>query len=430
MNILKQLSCVVLVAVLVFSCSKEEELGYKGTVILSVKAKGSSEVTEGDAATLGFKATISHAFSKDITLKLGADELAKYPLFTLPASLTIKRNQTSVEFDVTFAKKNFIYEYLLTKDKVFSFKVDSFKGISNRVQILRSDKITVKKKTSIPDLTEAQRDLLKTWKKDGVDVTGFVGRVAVKVKVTVSADDAKYLGITNVKEYKGYSNIAISAKAKNDKVLLDIKDNAFGLKEFMRLVFRKSTVEDTDFWYKPNWKASDYMPPNQIYVVETLLGKAKYDEWKKKTNKFDVSLDSIEIKKDKSIAFWYKNGAFETSPHHASDPKKDQVLGQASGGDTMNHIQFKYDFPFYDFVYDKVKKDAANYAKFYSGGSIHPDHYIVSDVIDVDNWGESLFVMPAASFDAANKKMTYTFCFDSAANQADYYKVEATYMSN
>ena len=93
----------------------------------------------------------------------------------------------------------------------------------------------------------------------------------------------------------------------------------------------------------------------------------------------------------------------------------------------MDCIQFLYDFPFYDYVYDKVKADPTNYAKFYGGGSIHPDHYLGNDVINSDAWGESLYVAPTSSYDIAKGEIKFTFVFEGAGNQADVYKIEVTY---
>ena len=417
----------LLMAVLFSSCSKEE-LEYEGNLEIILTADGSSSVTEGDATTLNFKAILTHSFKKEITLEFKSDSLVKYPaVFTLPAPVKIPANETVVKFKVTFPAKTNIYDHILSKDQIFDLQVKAVEGINNSISMYdKSDKITVKRKTSIPPLTKRERDLLKTWKAAGVNVAKFIGRIPVSVKLTVSADDRAFLGFTSVnKTFTGYTNIGINAKATNTKVLLDMKDNPFGLQEFMRDLFRKATVENETYWYKPGHKTGP--SPAAKYVVEQLLGTANYTKWKNKTNVFGMSVEELELKSDGTIKFWAKDNVYDDSPHHDSDPTKDFVLGEASMGYKHSHIDFKYNFPLYDYVYDKVKTDPKGYKKFFQGGSIHPDHWLINDNIDDDGWWESLFVAPSSTVDFANGKVKFTFVFDSGVTKGDYYRADVTY---
>ena len=357
-------------------------------------------------------------------------------IFTLE-KVTIKAGQTKGNLKIT-NKAKIDAEKSLKADAVFEINLRDYKGVQNILTLEKPLKITVESDKKIVPLTKEQKALFAAWKKKGVDLSKFIGKVNVSTKVTVSQDDAVWLGApfsktVVTKTYKGQSVITISAAAKEDQPVLEISQNAMGLNEFLQQVFRKETVENTEFWYRETDNKNH--PPAPKAVVKA-MGTARYNKWKNKEYKFNVKLDNIFVsvskptvityfkKYDKAKKIYSAFGGYDTV-HHASDPSKDMLAENRQ----TTAVHFVYDFALYDEVLKLAKEDTTKklYPHFGQGGSVHPDFYITGSGIDTDEWGEDLYVTASAAFDVANGKITFVFPIDWTSSQADYAKIEVTY---
>ena len=436
-------TCLILTSSMFVSCEKPDE-GLDDITVKLIK-KGSIEVNEGVVKTFEYDVVLNKSLQKDVVVEFvlkGSDKNPVYTeLFTIE-KVPVKAGKTKGLLKI-ISKKKTDSEKSLKENVVYTIDLKSVEGVSNSINLDKEEhKITVKADKAIVPLTLDQKKLVAAWKKAGIDLSKFIGKVNVSVKVTLSTDDAVWVGApfskaVVAKTYTGQSLITVSSNATAVKPVLKISKNAMGLNEFLQQVFRKETVENTEYWYRETDNKNH--PPAPKAVVKA-MGAERYKKWKNKEYDFNVKLDNIEISKtkdnkiainfykiyDKAKKIYSAFGSYDTV-HHGSDPSKDRLDENRQ----TSAVHFTYDFKLYDEVLDLAKNDATKklYPNFGTGGSVHPDFYITGSGIDSNEWDENLYVKPSATFDVAKGTIQFVFPIDWTDSQADYAKIEVTYTS-
>ena len=471
MRVLKSFSSACLLCLLALSACKEYD-SYEDAkdvgVSLALK-KGKADLAEGVAADLEYEVTLGAALSKDVTLEFGLINPSKgavgYTDIFEVSSVVIKAGQTKGTLTIK-SKAKIAAQKSLKSDAVYNINLRNFKGpqVNLALDSKKTMQITVGADKGIVILSSSQKGLFGKWKKQGLDFSATIGKVKVSTKVTLSATDAAWVGkpfsaSATSHTYTGESVITLGASAAEYKPVLKIAKNAMGLNEFLRQVFRKSTIESA------TWKRTAAATAVIDAMKEEKDDKkiSIYKKWEDKKYPFNVQLDGVyvaEYEKDKDGKIKKESDKADAKPvfksktavsyfrtydakkkvysafgasdaiHHATDPSKDMLAANRK----TNALHFTYDFALYGEVLalttrkDKTKKLYPNlYPNFAKGGSVQPDFYIVDSFIDTAASAKGSYVKPSVTLDPLKTKtLKFTFPIDWRGSK-DYAKVEVTY---
>lgn len=412
-----KLLVLLFLGTLVVSCNKDtDDEIFKGEVLVTLKAKGATSFVEGEAASISYDVVLSKSFDKDIKLFFDLENLSEYPnLVSFPESVVIPKNKTLGSFTIKGIEKPDI-DNVLTENKTFKILLSKYEGITNEMRLDNVYNVTVQKEEGFEVLTEVQKELLKTYKDQGIDLTNWIGKISVSVKVVTAAGGGfAPFDVSETLEYSGTTYITLSENATADKPILKMVQNAFGLNEYLQWVFRNETIENTDYWYNPN---DENVNPAGKAVLKA-LGDDKVNKWINKEYSFNVVVDELEVKADGTIEFVRENGAFDTYT--------DFLTPESERERNLSAVDFQYEFPLWDELAELTKSNADLKDHIAQGGSIHPNNYIGYSTILTDDWGEGNWVEPKASFSAT--KMRFYFTSDHT-NSGDYDKIEVIFTAN
>lgn len=406
MKAIKLVVLYLFLATIVASCEKDEVVkppqSFTGDVSVTLIKKGSEQVIEGEKAEFVYDVVLNRSFDKEISLTFGLDNLAKYPnMLSIANPVKIAKNKTKGVLKIS-AKAKPDVENVLTKDTNFKITLKSHKGISNKMMLAADYIITVKKDENFTPLTKKQKDLLAHYKKQGVNLSMWIGKIPVEVTVkTAKGGSFAPFDKSETKKYKGITEITLSEKATKEKPLLVMTKNAFGLSEYLQYVFRHETILNTDYWNNKGVPAST--------AVLKALGKQKVDKWKKKEYKFNVKVDELEFKKNGSVVFVRKKGAYSTYTNFLDSKRK---FDQSA-------VNFQYEFELWNELVKLAEKNAKLKEHIAQGGSIHPNNHIGYSPILSDDWGEGNWVKPTGTYNNTKKEMVFKFNTDHRSS-GDY----------
>lgn len=415
MKTIKSLFYLLLIATFVVSCNKDDgPEQYTGEVTVTLIKKGSTEVLEGEAITFSYDVILSKSFDKEITLNFSLENITNFPnLLMVKNPVKILKNTTKGILEITAPKKT-DSENQLSEDHSFKIKLDSHKGIPNTMKLLGENAVTVKAETDFIPLTAIQRELVAHYKKQGIDLSLWIGKIPVKVTVKTAPDGGfSPFDKAQTLTYNGITKITLSEKATKDKPLLVMTQNAFGLTEYLQYTFRNETILNTGYWNNKNVPAST--------AVLKALGDARVTKWKNKKYSFNVKVDELEFKKDGSIVFVRENGTYDKYTNYLEplDPKKKN----------FNAVDFRYEFELWNEFVELAKSNAKLKEHMEQGGSIHPGNYLAETATLEDGWGGGFWVAPKGTYDNAKKSMDFVFNTDHT-NSGDYDTVTVKFKAN
>lgn len=454
-NFFKIAILLLFVVTYVTSCKDPNEEDLSGISILLVK-KGLEKVTEGMEKTLEYDVVLSEPLSRGLTLEFGLvnakeNSVSYTDIFEIPMGddkkpkglrVIIKAGQTKAVLKVK-NKKKVDAEKSLKENAIYQFNLRNYYGVKNSITLKDPLKITVEADKAITPLTSDQKKMFAAWKKAGIDLSKFIGKVNVATKVTVSSDDATHFGapftISKVMHtYTGQSIITVSSKATTSKPILIFTKNAMGLNDLLQHTFRKKTIEDTQFSFgtlttHPNYP---HLGPN-VKNVKAAIGDARFQKWKNKEYAFNVKLDNVVFELSGSAGIqikevYRKNWGSSDEIFYPIDATKNPTnkMDFYEAGKEGYGLNFTYDFQLWDEFWEIVK--AQSDKKLYKAinqdyGNLWPGYYNRATNMASDDWGESLYVKPSATYDKTKNEIKFVFPLETGANQSDYYKVEVTY---
>ncbi|MDB0601718.1 DUF4929 family protein [Tenacibaculum maritimum] len=407
MKIIKSVLYLLLITFIV-SCSSEALVApsLTGDISVTLINKGVTEVVEGEEKELSYEVILNTSFDKDIVLTFDLENLVNYPsLLSITNEVKIAKNQTKGILSIKTKRKSDA-ENILIENVNFKIQLVAYKGISNKILLANDYIITIKKEEGFTPLTQVQKDLLEYYKRKGINLTMWIGKIPVKTIVKTAPEGSfAPFDISETKEYTGVTHITLSKKATKEKPLLVMTRNAFGLTEYLQYVFRHETILNATDWNHPDVNIA---PPAPKAVLKA-LGNARVTKWKNKEYSFNVKVDEIEFKADGSIAFVGENGSYSLDTNFL-DP--DRKYNQST-------INFEYEFPLWDELVALAKDNARLKEDIVQGGSIHPNSYIGYSPILTDDWGGGYWVAPKANYDTIKREMNFVFNTDHE-NSGDY----------
>ena len=389
------LTLMGLLALTFMSCSDDDKNdGIKNYWTISCENK-----TLYDNDTEGVKLTVTLAYSADKDIVLtpvmeGNDD----SVFEFSSqTVTIKKGEKTAEFALRACGDKIMQQ---AGNIVVSFlKSEQLNSESNKPATVHAEPAVV------VELTEQQRELIETWRKDyGIDIRMYLGALSAKAVITFNDDDKDLYndGKTSI-TYNSVCPVTVSEKASADKIVLRMNDNALGLRDFLYSMFKKQSVADSEYWLCNSHNTD-------------LLKAIGYNADKET---FAVSLD-IEI-----------------------DPKTKEVkfvtgIPDSYGDETVN-IPFEYNYS----AWNRQKEMADNGSMFIMnngdaaaeeikmseaiemGITLNPVSFLLNSAMDYDAWenAASLYVAPTAL--CGDKSISFTFPWDFMY-ASGYEKIEVT----
>lgn len=407
----------LLAAIFVTACSEDDgPAGYNGKngVTLAIQGGNSTLIEDGDDV-INVSVTLDRSYTTNVQLDILVQGTETNRLVVTPQSVTIAAGSTSATFQVKSAKLGNLtgqLQYTLTCG-----------NLQSDMKMVTPVTINLRPRTGLDDLTAEQLALIESWKNNyGIDVTPWIGQVALSGEVTEPGDGA----LTAFSEQKvtslgGKSVITLGEGCTEDKIVLKMVDNPMGLTAFLYDWLRKETVEnDEDFTVDEYGSGTVVMP---------LIN------WNKDTQEtFNVTLDGIEIDLtqstgDQTYAVNYvKEG---TAPVLGLDgnpiDEEEYYYGKESW------IPFKYEYTAWTRLLQKVaegNEDALEY--FNTDGTSDPEYYLLNSGVNEDEWEaeeNNFYVVPAGSIDFKNGTMSFAFPADHRY-AGGYARVNVTYTAN
>lgn len=295
-----------------------------------------------------------------------------------PTIVTIKKGKTKGEF---YVRPN--ANSMFTDTSVLTLTLEEVEGLNSGNPV----NITAEPFTDV-QLTAAQKALARKWQTTfGFDVHPFVGVLRANATVTFNTDDKEaYNDGNETAAYTSQCVVTISDNADDDNIVLSMKGNALGLRDFFYKMLQAQTVDDADYWVAN---------PNNAHLLEVV----GYD---KVTETFTVNLDVTIDPETKTISFT------NTKPNIYEEEITVVPF-------IFNFSAWERQLSLADFVMDNgesASEQVTMEEAIGMGVTLSPDYYLISSDISYDAWESdpSLYTTPAASYD--NKEMTFTFPWD------------------
>ena len=413
MKLVKLLPLFIL-GLLFTSCKNDDEVKQpQGELSVTLISSGNTSAEEGQDKMFEYQVVLRKSFDKEIQLTFGLENPDKNKnLIEIQNPVIIAKNTTTGTLKVKVVVKPDA-ENVLTEPEKLNIVLKSVEGISNEVKLNGTYSVTINPEEGFTPLTEAQKELLKSYKEQGIDLTKWIGKIPVEATVTTESNGSfsPFDKIQTLK-YKGITYITLSENATKEKPLLKMSKNAFGLNEYLQWVFRHETLENTEYWNNDG----PYAPPSPKAVLKA-LGSERVKKWENKEYSFDVSVDDILVMKDKTIKFVYENGTYNTYTNFLDPVNKREK--------NLSAVNFDYHFALWDELVKMAKGNSDLTEAITTGGSIHPNNYIGASTILTDDWDEGNWVAPKGSFN--DETMTFEFNSDHTSSGGyDIIKVKFT----
>lgn len=402
MKLLKPLALMLLTILFLQACRNDDvDDSYKGEYSVTLIAKGDVSGTEGMEKDIVYDVVLSRATNSDLKLNFALEGDPSKDLVEVENPVVIAKNSTKGVLKIKI-KNRMDAEKELTEDKNFAIVLKK-----SNYKLAKSYTIKVTKDEAFTPLTDAQKELLKYYKSQGLDLYQWIGKIPVEVKVITDHNggfapfDQKL-----TKDYTGVTYITLSDKATKDKPLLKMTKNALGLASYLEYVFMHETILNEEYW-------TNQPAPKKVL---DFLGKDRVNKWKNKEYSFDVSVDELLFDKNGNITFVYENGANNTYTNFLTDERNSKISA----------IDFVYHFPLWDEFKELAKGNKELADAYEQGGSIHPNNYMPVSPILTDDWDDGSWVAPTANFNNTSGEMNFKFNVDHT-NAGGYDMVTVKY---
>lgn len=239
------LLALLLSAGLFFSCEKNPDPVYEGTNYLYLTAENTS-ISEDSETPIVVQLELTKALQKDLSIGFSLEGNSQEIVEIEGDYLNIKAGNKKGTIRIFSNKKN-----LLKQEQTLILTVTD---LPEDVKLKEPLRLLVKPAAQTDDLTPEERALVNAYKERfGIDMAQWLGVFECSTKVMMPANDS-YAPFAEEKTYTYTSRsvISLSPSADKEHIVLQMKENAFGLTEYLFWVLRKLTVENDEYWYGEN----------------------------------------------------------------------------------------------------------------------------------------------------------------------------------
>lgn len=383
-------------AIAMSSCNEKKETGYSGTnKIYLTAANNNAVIVESDATPLEVEVTLTSTVETATTLTFRLENDTQEILSLQNNPVTIAAGEKSASLQVVSNVKN-----LLAESTYITLGIDAAQ-LPEGMELAEALRIRVNPNPAIPELTEAQKELLKGYKeKFGIDLNEFLGVMKCTTTLNIPGD-----GMTNdfstpkTEEIPGQTIITLSEESTAEMPVLKMVDNPMGLTEHLYWVFRQNTVEDDEYWTQMGEESAQ----------QRLMDRIGWTATSEET--FNVTLDGIKC----------TNLSATGADLEILGPKED------SYGDTYMVVPFDYSFTAWDRQKELLDKGDADMQEIYDqGGFANPTFYLFYYGADTDGYECGNWMESKGHIDFKEGEMTFQFVIDHAY-AGDYTRVRVTY---
>lgn len=392
MKTLKTIFYLCFIIISITACSdKDDDGGYKGKNELFVTAESVNVIEDSEEGSLTLNIMLTKALDKDIELKfsLKNNEYNGVDITSLSENpVRIKAGDKTAK--VTLKSNN---KGILTNERVI--EVDLASSTDTNVTLNKVLLITIKPGVGSVLLSDEQLKLIETYKKNGLDITKWIGLIPVKAKIIYPGGDyyAPFLDKYE-KTIEGRTAITLSPNATAEKPILKMTRNAMGIEGYLYDILKAITIQNKEFW------TNQPMPQQTIKLTGLSEDKAET---------FNLALDNLILDKASSTISFVSDNVMDI------------------WGEKFTAVDFEYTYSAWDRLkklIDEGNQDAIDANK--SGGTIYPGFLLNLTDISSNGWGGDAWVKPSSSFNTTTGEMKFIFNLDHA-DGANYIRFEITY---
>ena len=393
-------TALIATAMLFSSCNKDEEAKKESDVellpsdiIISKNGTSSYEEVVDDDKSTDIVVKFGKKLKKDIFIEFEISQkdnkTADGLMFNSDSKLvktlkiTLKKGETQIKLKI---KRNKARKLGLTKNVTYIVKITKITGKDVDVSKIKTIEIIIKPKPTstqkyMRSLTEDQKKIvakypfLKKW----------LGRVEVTSEITRDGDnddlvDAGFPLKPNKKTYTGYSMIVLGENATLAKPILKMKTNPMGLTDFYYMVFKNLTLNFSSYgvpYFAKNWDVSP--------VFSAIMNVTKWTKTSDET--FTGSLENLLFK---PTAGKTGEGTVDFVSKHAEYD--------------VNVVNIKFAFSAWERFLEARKNGdltARTVDNLWQDGVIDPHYVLYYSPIDLDDWGDDMYIAPTSSYNAS-----------------------------
>lgn len=391
------------------SCSSDDDKDGNMSNYVSIVADGNSIINEDDEDGVKFNVLLGNTLTSDATITLSLQGNEDGVATIEPATINLKAGDKTASFTVKSNNKSLLsVARVLTVVPVFSD--------ANMKSDGKTVTVTINPDSDIPELTEAQLQLIEGYKTNlNIDLTKVLGKRKVSTKVTFNDDDKTetFNSDDDSRTFTGNTVITLSDKATADKPVLKMTANAMGLAAFNYEMLRKVTVEDTE-----------YFNNDEVPYAKAIMNNINYDF---NNETFTMTLDGIEVNSDLTLNFTGtkvidEETSIVTVPFDYTYSVWSRLEAAANQGQEWDVKELENDK-------EVVNKMSVQDLIDYQGWMLNPSKMF--DITDVNEDADAtdypnIYIAPAGKIDFANDKMTFAFPW-YFYNTYGCQRVEATY---
>lgn len=344
------------------ACSDNENENYQGINYVYLSAANEATIAENATDPLSVQVTLTSPLSTDVTLvfKLDNNEVVEL----VNTELTIAKGKIKGQLNL---RSKGAGKLMKATDVSITMEALSAQNIALRAPL----RIHVTPRPNIPELTDAQQQLIQTYReKYNLNILSVLGELNVETKIKYKGES--YLApLVNpeTKTIQGKTVITLSEKADAEHIVLKMVNNPMGMTAYLYRLFRYETVENNEYWY------GEYAAPYYKVMMDA-IGLTKTSE-----ETFTMELDNIVV-----------------------DPQDGHALsfvgkGKDGYGDEIDAVPFVYHYSANERWLAKIAEGATYEVKNgtttervtakelrTSGANLDPNSYLFTTSISSDNW--------------------------------------------
>ncbi len=395
---------IILSVILIISCNKDvgtkayEGKNYVYFSLLDGRSNLTIEDTQRDDIEFVIKTTAPLKNALTLFLELSGEAVNEFKTVN---PIPIKMNKGDFELHFTITPQ-FNTNLIVKRSIQLKLKSESSELIlpekSFEIRIIPSPQI---------ELTERESLLIESYKeKYGIDIYPFLGRQVCNGEILWAGfkegdyNYPKLVAERRVPIVNQVMIVGISAKATEDKIILEFKHNALGQNIFMRELWENLTILDEAYWNNPD---PAIQPPNPKIIRETI-------NWSKETannESFDVQLDNVRINPQTgTITFTDKKSK---SVKYSDYPYDDEL--------TSNTIvvPFHYETSVWRRILDITKQEPLFKEQVYGGDmniyEILNNAGIKKDMLAKEGITQTRYIKPSGKIDFNTHTMSFDYPF-------------------
>lgn len=366
------------------SCSDDEKKEFEGTNYL-LMTTDKTAINEMD--TDGIKITLELTKAISSNLKIRVSIKQDDGVLSLDKNeVSIEAGKRTAELKLTSNRKEKLY-------KPETYDLEAEIESSEVKQKEKAIKITVNPSPKIPVLTDKQLKLIEGYKtKYGVDISKFLGMVECKTRIHNNPNESySKLSSPFIREYRGKTLITLSSSSTEDTPVLEMKQNALGLTEYMFWLLKTLTIENEEYWF------AEGAGPDYKIITELL-------DWNKdKPGSFEISIPNMRLEE-------FNN-----------QTAKVKFTGE-------RFVNFIFDYSVWEKQQKLAKEGNVEADRLLEAdGTSNPNYYLMYSSVVRDEYDDSeWFITPSSKIDFKENKMTFNFSIDYQ-QASGYSKVTVEY---